>query len=832
MINRIHNTVIVLEDNLPENNISEIAFIKECISNSGYTVKSMNIKEFIFTDENYPYYYGDVLIVPNCRNLPTDVRNAIKHYNENHGSVLFIGGPLYYNCVKENNGIYETYPLENTLDANFALNDPYIRSGIAPSYKVFCAKRIVELKTISSQNIYSGDVALNEPSDIIIPCETNHGVGFDTNANCRFIPLVECYEDVTSDDITEIGLRNGNRGSFAFIELENTQGLGFCGRVNYGMVETTQVGSAVAQIGYNGGIQNLSGAKELLLAIIKQFKRGIYLFEAGCNGIRFRENESVVFGAKILNTASRFKKVSVIFEIEIGNLVYKVKKEKLVSPKNISDISFDIKYSDFVGNGLEFDKDYKVKVSLIDEKDCILDEIESLFSYETVICDTEPQNYVCTRDDKFFYKDKPWYMAGINYWPTFSPSKEKGDYWFGFCDSSNYDPITVEQDLDFMEKVGINCVLTRFDFADVDRAIHGLRDFIWRCKCHNIKIGLSMAKVTATRYYDAKAIDYIFSKVNIGNNPTIAFVDVEWESCVDTFNPQISAEFNDEWCEWLTKKYGSLEQAEKTLDIKLESDIFGYKNMPERENLSVAADMIEFADESINSYWGKIYPHLKGLLPNQMITFRFGTAYPRGKAQAVKYIDFSPVEIYGFNGFEDFENPECRDNCVGLCVATTAAQSYETGNKPIVWAEYGRSACGIKWLKQLFYDHENSRYYDREVKYQRLYNEYVQQAVIESNCAGTAPWWWCGGFRYTELADFGYVTPSGKLTDSGKSYIAFCKDMKVNITKYDDREEYVCKKNIYELLGGKNEFIEKYGIKAYKEAKKDNKRLVINIEYK
>lgn len=842
MINREQNTVIVLEDEIPEIDKNEMSFLKKCISDMGYTVKTMNVEQLLNslpTGQSFPNFFSNVMIVPNCRNMPLETKELLKYYNENHGSLIFIGGPLYYNYVKSENGGFIKAELDNnTLDANFASDNPYVRSGVAPLYKIYPVKKITQLKTNPEQHIYSDELKISTPIDAIIPCQTNHGLGYNTGANCRFISLVDCYSDYDSDDIIEAGQNNGNRGSFAFIELENTRGLGFEGKLHYGLVEGTQTGSAVAHIGYSGGIQNIPGAEKLLGSIINKLKNGLYLFEAGCCGIRFRDGDDVLFGAQIMNTTSFFKKVNLEFEVNIKNKKQVYNFEKIVSPKCIADVNFRLTCEKLKSAGLEFDTDCSVKVSLYDEGK-VLDSIESVFSYESVISIENPDEFVSAKDGKFYYRGKPWYLAGINYWPSHIQSKEKSDYWCGYCDSSNYDPITVEKDLAYMEKLGLNCILMRVDFSEFDHCLHGLRDLIHRAGKHNIKIGLAIPKAIASRYYNKTVVEYLFSKVNVRNNPTIAFIDVEWESGNDGFSnvlTKLSWEFNDEWDSWLTEKYVNLENAQEKLNIQFETDIYGHPAIPVLEkanNTNVTSEVCDFIDNSIKRYWANMYPHLKFLLPNQMITFRFGGAYPKGKTQATDYVDFVPLEIYDFNGFDKFEEDGCRDNCVGLCVAATETQRYETDyKKPIIWAEYGRSACGIKWHEELFYDRENMKYLDREVHYQTLYNDYMQQAVEECNCSGTAPWWWCGGFRYTELADFGYVMPDGTLTESGKSYVAFCERMKHKASETDERESFVVEGNVYDYVDGKNDMLKKIGIEAYKTAKKLDKKLVIKPTYK
>ena len=181
MINREQNTVIVLEDEIPEIDKNEMSFLKKCISDMGYTVKTMNVEQLLNslpTGQSFPNFFSNVMIVPNCRNMPLETKELLKYYNENHGSLIFIGGPLYYNYVKSENGGFIKAELDNnTLDANFASDNPYVRSGVAPLYKVYPVKKITQLKTNPEQHIYSDELKISTPIDAIIPCQTTHGLG-------------------------------------------------------------------------------------------------------------------------------------------------------------------------------------------------------------------------------------------------------------------------------------------------------------------------------------------------------------------------------------------------------------------------------------------------------------------------------------------------------------------------------------------------------------------------------------------------------------------------------------------------------------------------------
>ena len=245
----------------------------------------------------------------------------------------------------------------------------------------------------------------------------------------------------------------------------------------------------------------------------------------------------------------------------------------------------------------------------------------------------------------------------------------------------------------------------------------------------------------------------------------------------------------------------------------------------------VGIDIREYVNECINSYWDRLMAHLKPQIPNQLTTFRHGGICTDGPAQAAKYIDFTPLETYGFYGYEnDMSKEENHVGGVGIIASGSLIQKYETGGKPVIWAEYGYSVCGVKWLG-VQYDHTNRTYFPEKIEKQLTFNRWMLDSIEEAHCAGSAPWWWCGGFRYTEMADFGYMMPNGVFSASGKEYVEFCNKMTAKAGIPDTREALVHEGNVCDYPKGKFDFIKQECVPAFRKAHAEGKRLVIKTKY-
>ena len=184
MVERLKNTVLLLWDNYPGYSTSEAEFIERTLSEKGYTVKRISLEDISTIGGNFAFFYGQVLVVPNCSNLPLSVKKPLKIFNESMGSILYIGGPLFYNLIEsDDNGNFVSITLENTLDANFASESPYVREGIAPSYKTFTVNDISVLKNDQSQTIFNEKVELPSESSVLTPSE-------NTN-KCIYLPCID-----------------------------------------------------------------------------------------------------------------------------------------------------------------------------------------------------------------------------------------------------------------------------------------------------------------------------------------------------------------------------------------------------------------------------------------------------------------------------------------------------------------------------------------------------------------------------------------------------------------------------------------------------------------
>ena len=831
MINRRKRTIILIEDNYPDYDHEDSCFISTTLEKAGYTIHKVTIADLMSTRSNVQQLHAFLMIVPACRNLPLEVLPVLRDYSESAGSVLFIGGPLFYNLVENGADGYHVRQISNLLDATFTTDVKYIREGICPSYKTYDTKNITRVKAAEDQNIFRGELNLPEPVNVCIPCETGVEGGFEREANSRFIRIADCLCDEGITEPVKRGRQNGRRGAFAFIQLARTEGIGYSGRVNYGTIETSMIGSAAAMIGVRHPIRTIGGMETLLVSMVNRMNCGLYLMDGGVDGIRYHEGEELKIGAEILNTTDRYAQVECVVTAETSGNAIILKKSLLAPPFYTTRIS---KAFDFgaLRDQIDFGVDYTVCAQLYLEGQKI-DELKTVYSFEKPIPVHDASCYVRAEGSRFVLNGEPWYMAGINYWPTHYQAKEKTDYWKGYLDKCNYNPQNIEDDLAFIEEIGINSIMLRLDITGLDRVKHGIRDLLVRCRRHNIRMGISIAKATNSHFYCKEAVDEIFYQVFLANNPTVMLFDLEWESVGDLHgNKQCRAEFNDEWSAFLKREYGSIDNAEKILEVTFPRDIYGYAELLDidKHNIASAKAHRKFAYENDVNAWKQLSEHLRPRIPYQMASARIAHAYTVHRFNP--YYDLALPETYGLGFIHYDTDPMDYRKHIGFCVCSDQIFRNESGNKPVVWAEYGCSTCGLAWLgyEPFAYDHDNQEYLPEKINRQIVFNRMMMEAIEESGCAGSAPWCWNGGLRYTEMSDVGYMYADGVFSESGAEYVEFCRRMKAKVLQpipIDERPVYVVEGDPDNYIGSKNEFIRKVCLPAYMEAREKGMRLEI-----
>lgn len=749
-------TIAVLCDDLPDFNLKETERIIDFLRDSGYYVHKITV-DYLCTKKKDKI--GAFLLIPNASSVPAVCALHIDNYWKQGGLVFTLGGALFAKYVDKVDGKWKELPLkDNEFDAALSgKTAPIAIEGITPTYKTYKCNNVTEFFGI--ENIGGSGTAFEaeKPLRVVSPVVRPKGEGYKMERKNRFIPLVGIGGN---SDRTP-----GNSGTAAFMMLSDTKGhLPTTAGNRVGNVSDTTCGSLIASIGITEqNLMDIPGVPETMLFMLSKMQDGLFIFEGGADKYAYDKNDRAVFGAKILNISQDFKKATVrLNAYKDGKAVYEYEKTLLTVPRKFTEFEF---YCD----AFEAD-DYTVTCELL-YNGAVIDEVKQEICLYMPGYSSNPNDFIRVEKDNFILNNQIWYPFAINYWPLYCPSIERNEYWLGWLDKSNYIPDEVEKDLVCLERLGINCLLMRIESGSFQSYESSFKDFLMKCRKHNLKISLSYPNATCPIYYYSDAFKELMERFGLINDPIVFSHDISWEIGHQPASPLYRNNWDFPWAQWLEERYGSIENAEKDFGVKIDRTPDGRITAPCDEelvdegpwNVKTAAYR-RFIEDYYSKMWNIAVSDMKRTDPNHLISFRRGVLVNRSMAFNItnKHTDYSSLEGYYIElGERDYH----------ISCSHTALMRMLNNNRPIIWSEYGLSLTGRSW-EALFWDHEKEEPFDYRVK---MATDYINQFIRmfkQMDVKGTSPWWWPGGFRTGEMSDNGFCGPDGVLRPYAKDYIS------------------------------------------------------------
>lgn len=754
-------TVALLTDERPGFKRDEAIAIGRFLQEQDYWVYEITVKEFMAKNLAT---IGVMLVIPHAESVPAEFAQSMKHYWIQGGQIVVLGGPIFRDLVEEEDGKYVKKELPPTvLDAqHMGKTGDITIEGLIPTHKIYLKQDARKFMT-EKQYITKAEIAAEDAQNVVCPSARPYGIGYGMEHPCRFIPLVQVME--------EGGRGEGRRGAAAFMMLNDTRGhLRHTNGTRPGSVSCTTMGSAIANIGVRRqDLMNLKGFPELLADMVNHMFRGLYLYEAGATEFVYHPGDKCCVGAKILNTMQDFEPVKVEFAL------YKAEEDALCQEKTCCKPAAEAVFEQsclalprtYTECSLQFKLpgcgSYKLVTRLMKDG-AVVDEITQELTVKTATVG-KSEDFVKIQGRDFVLNGKQWNMLGMNYWPLYYPTIDREQYWMGWMDKSNYDPVEVERDLQLLEDMGVNSIYTRMDGNVFGRSIPQLKDFMVRLEKHNMKLSLSYVNATNPLHYSKEAFRKLMDEAELHGNPVLMGHDISWEIGPQYFSKSYLAKWKDKWVLWIEERYGSIENAEKDWGVPVDRDAAGTIICPPIEQLEhdgpwrvKICAFRRYMDDFLSRVWNDAVSDMRKVDPDHLIAYRMGVL-PKNSGCALtstnKHTDYSGLEGYTF---EENEDGRLSSQC-----ATKVTQLL-TGGKPVVWLEYGNNLIGISgnspW-SLLKWDRENLRApeyrYDDQIAYYKQFFKMFKACDI----AGTAPWWYAGGFRRVECSDCGFVEQDG-----------------------------------------------------------------------
>lgn len=758
------NTVAVLCDERPEFEPEQarriIAFLRE----NGYYVHEMTVDEFCAANKTG---IGFLLIIPHAASLPAVCSGPLKTYTEYGGSVLTFGGVLFGKYVEKVDGKWTQIPLPDNIfdavhtgDGSRPKAEPIVIEGIVPTYKTYRCNDACEFE---SNALYTAaSVRTDEKLRVVCPVARPYGGGFDMGYRNRLIPITKIKGKSDRGD--------GNEGTAAFIMLSDTMGHDpQTGLIYPGTVGHTALGSVAANIGImRQDLMDIKGVPELILSIVDDIRRGLHIFSAGADKFVYEDGERAVFGAKIHNCTIDFKPATVHIAVKNGReTVCEYSEDLLCTPIGYTECRFECE--NFTAG------EYTVETELTENGKVIDRVTQEIHKRETVV-GKYPEDFVRVEGEYFMLGDRPWYPAGMNYWPLYAPSLERAHYWLSWLDKTNYIPEEIEKDLELMERMGINCLFIRIDGDMFQRQKSTFEDFVIRVRRHNMKLSFSYCNITTPTHYNGAAFRKLLEEFSLRDDPAIFSYDISWETDGSLMATPYKRRYDAAWSKWLLDRYGSYENAEADFGVPIERREDGEVTCPEEElfrthgewRIKICAYR-RFMEDHFSKVWKKAVDDIRAVDPNHLVSYRRGPIghWAKDAKIAIKHTDYNSHEAYHIELGENGYHEAC---------ANVALFDMLSNKKPLIWSEYGLTLTGMNRTHDFVWDHETERPMAFRMKMTEDYNKQIQKMLKRTNAKGTAPWYWPGGLRMVEMSDCGYCGPDGILRPYGRDYSEFIKE--------------------------------------------------------
>jgi hypothetical protein len=599
--------------------------------------------------------------------------------------------------------------LSEKLQRQMAGKPPALE-GMAPGYKVYPLVAIKSLKALDVPWLGDLGVLPPNPQGLFSSFPRPKGQGF-TGANLwRWIPLIAAQDGAGEE-----------RGHAAWLMLS-------AGSPNPG-AQCAMITTPWAD----------ASTQKLVVTVAKRLAQGVFLFEAGSDRFTYDAAAQAELGAWIHNGGRQDAATLVRFTVEAaGKIVFQKELAARVARDGVAKVSIPW------APGAPL---FRVKTELLMDGKLIDSIAHDGARLAAPVKSPPPSEFVTVKDGDFWCAGKKWYPNGMNYWPRDAAALEPGPYNEGWLSPGAYCPEVIERDLAQMKGLGINLVSIQMGGV---RQIPNLRDFMRRCAAHGMKVNGFLSGANPTDFDERLATNLIHES-RLADDPTLFAYDISWEAGNHVFHPRNRKRWDSDWNRWVRERYGSVDAARRDWQYAALEGGETVRSPRDRELAEqgdwrvYTAAYRRFMDDLTSRLWNDAHRMLKRADSNHLISFRQGNTLPYdfGLTGAVKHIDFISPEGYSIKNDAD-----------GYDVAgfITRYVHFTTMDKPVYWAEFGRSV----WNGASMTPDE------AQIRIQGDYNERFYRMTMEAGANGLAPWWWPGGYRVNEKSDFGVLHPDGR----------------------------------------------------------------------
>lgn len=619
--------------------------------------------------------------------------------------------------------------------------------SLSPGYKFYPMTDVaaIQLRWLPLQ---SQKQPIAVPADLKAHHPRPTGRGFDKERGWRWIPVLEA-----------VGPNGEWRGAPAGMTIDADGPMRGSVRAYFSIGDRDWYKQTVVQ--------------DIIAAVVKRMSKQVYLIEAGGEFFAYRSDDRIFLGARIANfSRSKQNGYSLQFDIAAKDKPEKsltASNERLsLAPGEIKSTSFTVPFSL---------ASYKPKPGEITQflvKTEFCETMEAIDCIDSDLTVFEPKlesdrKFVSTQNGDFMLDGKKWYVHGVNYMPSTGVGVEDNPYFEYWLGKKAYDPEFIQRDLERCRDLGLNSI-SIFVYHNSIQS-RDLLDILWRCEKLGLKVNLSI-RPGMPLDYDWKLWKEIIEFNRLWEWDTIYAYDIAWEPFFGDENQR--RVYDPQWREWIAKKYGSIEEAEKAWECPARR-IDDQPSTPSADQLGadgphrkMVADYRRFVDSLLHQAYKKTADRIRSVDPNHLISFRMTVT---GDPTFPGNVNM-PYDFKGVAGCMDFLAPEGYGRIgdweqIKPGEFTVAYARYCAPQKPVIWAE-----AGVHVWNDLTMQSDPDR-----LEYQGRFYEDFYRMVLESYSNGVVWWWYPGGYRANERSDYGIINPDGTDRPNSKVIRAYAEKM-------------------------------------------------------
>jgi hypothetical protein len=486
--------------------------------------------------------------------------------------------------------------------------------------------------------------------------------------------------------------------------------------------------------------------RRIIQTAARDLRRGLYLVEAGASYYTALQGQPIRCGAKIANLrAQPSPPCHVRLTITAPGQTRPAFDRTwpvTVGPHTVAQVDEVWTPPSWPNGG------YRVRTELLEE-----DQVIQQISHELHVWQPKPDpQFIESRDRGFRLDGKPWKAHGVNYLPSSGvglADRNLFEFWLG---PAAYDPQIVRRDLERIRAMHLNAVSV-FLYYDSLPA-QNLLDLLRLCEELDLKVNLSLRPGTPLDFRWAQVREMI-ERLRLAENDTIFAYDLAWEP--SHYDHRHQRQYAPLWREWIARRHGSLEQAEKAWGVAAPRED-GQLSVPAATQLlsdgpwrRLVADYRAFLDDYLAGTYAEARRLVRSVDARHAVSFRMQLA-----GDPTHNTNPLPYDFFGLRNAVDIWEPEAYGRIgnwerVRPGHFTAAYARLCDPAKPVLWAEMGLHV----WDKKTMSADET------QMQFQAAFYRDFYRMLIESGADGVFFWWYPGGYRVNEQSDYGIINPDG-----------------------------------------------------------------------